>query len=71
MTDETLTPITAPPATPKKTSLPIGRQADKLASIIAGLGTLVSILAALWFFFGFAENDTSIRLCDYPLRANC
>jgi len=54
MTDESLTPI-AKEADP---SAPMGRQADLLALGLSVLGTALSISAALWFFLGFAENDT-------------
>ena len=39
-------------------SIPIGRQADILATLTASLGAVFSVLGALWFFVGFAENDT-------------
>ena len=55
MTDETLTPIATPPTLSVK---PIGRQADILAALIAAMGAVFSVLGALWFFAGFAENDT-------------
>ncbi len=42
----------------EETPAPIGRSADKLSMIIAGLGAALSITAAIWFFAGFAENDT-------------
>lgn len=54
MTDETLTPI----AKDADQSKPVGRQADLLAFGLAGLGALLSFSAAIWFFLGFAENDT-------------
>jgi len=52
--DIVITPVTHRP----KKSLPAGRQADRLARLIAGLGALLSLIAATWFFAGFAENDT-------------
>jgi len=58
MTDEPLTPIAAPAGNPVETPLPIGRQADILAAMIAVLGVVFSVLGALWFFARFAENDT-------------
>ena len=59
MTDETLTPIASQPAASQvETSQPIGRQADILAAMTAVLGAVFSVLGALWFFAGFAENDT-------------
>ena len=42
---------------PKKLS-PVGRRADKIAMFIAALGVILSTLAAVWFFVGFAENDS-------------
>jgi len=54
MTEETLDPICQPEAPSK----PIGRKADLIAALAAGLGAGVSILAAIWFFLGFAENDS-------------
>lgn len=54
MTDESLTPI----AKDADQSVPMGRQADRLAMGFAALGAALSICAALWFFVGFAENDT-------------
>lgn len=51
MTEE---PITQTKALPT----PLGRRADVLAAALAGLGAVLSIFAALWFFLGFAENDT-------------
>ena len=54
MTEETLDPICKPEAPSK----PIGRKADLIAALAAGLGAGVSILAAIWFFLGFAENDS-------------
>lgn len=35
-----------------------GRPADLLATMIAALGTILSVIGAIWFFAGFAENDT-------------
>jgi len=58
MTDETLTPIASTPSTTRDNSPPIGRQADVLATLLASLGAIFSVLGALWFFIGFAENDT-------------
>ena len=55
MTDETIRQIAGEPTNPKE---PIGRQADILAALIAVLGAVFSVLVALWFFAGFAENDT-------------
>lgn len=36
----------------------IGRPADLIATLLATLGTILSVIAAIWFFVGFAENDT-------------
>ena len=58
MTDETLDPIyqTAVPA-----AKPAGRRADLLAALVAGIGSGLSTLTAIWFFIGFAENDTRLE----------
>jgi len=53
MTEETLAPIVQI-ETPEK---PTGRQADLLATVLAGTGTALAILGAFWFFLGFFEND--------------
>ena len=58
MTDETLTPIADRTTKAPAEDLPLGRAADRLAMILAGLGTVFSCAAAIWFFAGFAENDT-------------
>jgi len=57
MTEETVDPIFKSQASNK----PIGRKADLLAALVAGLGAGLSILAALWFFLGFTENDTRLE----------
>ena len=57
MTEETLNPIFKP-ETPIK---PIGRKADLIAAWMAGTGASGSILAAIWFFLGFAENDSRLE----------
>ena len=57
MTEETLTPIFKSDAPAK----PIGRGVDCIAALIAGLGAGLSGLAAIWFFSGFAENDTRLE----------
>jgi len=54
MTDDTLKPISLPVV--NKTA--VGRRADILAGSLSVLGALLSSLAAIWFFAGFAENDT-------------
>lgn len=54
MTEETLTPI----AQIVDKTAPTGRRADILAAFIAALGASLSCIAAIWFFLGFAENDT-------------
>ena len=54
MTEKTLDPIYQAAVPPK----PTGRKADLLAALVAGIGSGLSILTALWFFIGFAENDT-------------
>lgn len=59
MTEETLTPIFKSDApAPAK---PIGRSVDCIAALIAGLGAGLSGLGAVWFFLGFAENDTRLE----------
>lgn len=50
--------VISPAANRAEKTLPVGRQADRLAMLIAGLGTLLSVICAIWFFAGFAENDT-------------
>lgn len=55
MTQDTLLPISERPPRP---ALPRGRSADLIASGFAACGLILSLIAALWFFFGFAENDT-------------
>lgn len=54
MTEEKLTPIARDVAP----STPTGRPADLVAFGLASLAVLLTLSAALWFFFGFAENDT-------------
>lgn len=54
MTENTVAPIIET----KRVSIPFGRRADLLAATLAGIGALLSIAGALWFFLGFAENDT-------------
>jgi len=54
MTEERLTPI----ARDEPASTPTGRPADLVAFGLSSLAALLSLGAALWFFFGFAENDT-------------
>jgi len=58
MTDETLTPISTATLKTGTSGTQLGRSADRGAMIIAGTGALFSILGAIWFFLGFAENDT-------------
>lgn len=41
-----------------ETPLPVGRRADRLAMLMAGIGAILSSVGAIWFFAGFAENDT-------------
>lgn len=57
MTEETLNPIfkTEGPAKP------LGRKADVLAAGLAAIGAGLSCIAAIWFFLGFAENDTRLE----------
>jgi len=55
MTDDMIMPIAVPN---EANALSIGRRADRLASCLAGFGACLSIIAAIWFFLGFAENDT-------------
>ena len=57
MTEETLDPICKPEAPSK----PIGRKADLIAALAAGSGAILSSLAAIWFFLGFAENDSRLE----------
>jgi len=57
VTDETLKPIAATPPKSADNTIPIGRQADILAALLASLGAIFSVLGALWFFVGFVEND--------------
>lgn len=57
MTEETLDPICQPEAPIK----PIGRKADLIAALAAGIGVSGSLLAAIWFFLGFAENDSRLE----------
>lgn len=54
MFEERLTPI----ARDETPSPPTGRPADLVAFALASLAALLSFAAALWFFLGFAENDT-------------
>jgi len=54
MTEERLSPIARDVAP----STPTGRPADLVAFGLASLAVLLTLSAALWFFFGFAENDT-------------
>ena len=37
---------------------PQGRQADLWAALIASSGAIFAVIGAIWFFAGFAENDT-------------
>ena len=55
MTNDAILPIAERPVPAKS---PSGRPVDGIASLLAGLATGLSIITALWFFFGFAENDT-------------
>ena len=57
MTEEALDPIFKPETAIKS----IGRKADLMAALMAGIGAGGSILAAIWFFLGFAENDTRLE----------
>ena len=57
VTDETLKPIATAASKSTDNTIPIGRQADILAALIASLGAIFSVLGALWFFVGFVEND--------------
>lgn len=50
--------VISPVAQRVETSPPLGRRADWLAMLIAGLGAILSIISAVWFFAGFTENDT-------------
>lgn len=55
MTDDAVLPITERPL---PAASPVGRPADGVASFLSALAAILSIIAALWFFLGFAENDT-------------
>ena len=55
MNEDRLLPIATPKTSP---TAALGRRADQLAMCLAGLGAVLSIVAAIWFFLGFAENDT-------------
>jgi len=54
MTEETLKRI----ADTTDVTIRNGRQADLFATLLAALGAIISVIAALWFFLGFVENDT-------------
>jgi hypothetical protein len=54
MTEERLSSIARDETPPT----PTGRPADLVAFGLASMAGLLSLAAALWFFFGFAENDT-------------
>ena len=54
MTEERISPIFKD----TEHSAFVGRRADLFAFGLAALGALLSCIAALWFFLGFAENDT-------------
>ena len=54
MTDESVIPIIPD----EDISAPLGRRADLLAALLAGIAASLSIIGAFWFFLGFAENDT-------------
>ncbi len=55
MTDDAVLPISVPPAPVTHAS---GRPADLIAAAVAGFGTTLCVITAIWFFLGFAENDT-------------
>ncbi len=57
MTEKPLDPILSP--RPQKAA--IGRKADLIAALLAGTGAIFSSLASIWFFSGFAENDTRLE----------
>lgn len=54
MSEDNIAPIIPPDIAPR----PLGRRADQLAMGLAALGAALSVIAAAWFFLGFAENDT-------------
>ncbi|WP_427453509.1 hypothetical protein [Litorimonas sp. WD9-15] len=54
MTDDAIKPVTPSESLPRV----VGRPADLIATLLATLGTILSVIAAIWFFAGFAENDT-------------
>jgi small-conductance mechanosensitive channel len=54
MTQDTVTPIIIV----EDKAAPLGRRADLMASILGYIGALLSVVSAIWFFSGFAENDT-------------
>ena len=54
MSEDNIAPIIA-----EDIALPaLGRRADQLAMGLAGIGAALSLISAVWFFLGFAENDT-------------
>lgn len=55
MSEDSVSPIIIPPKAPTP---PLGRPADLFAMALAGIGACLSIISAVWFFLGFAENDT-------------
>ena len=54
MTQDTVTPIIKE----EDKAAPLGRRADLISSILGYIGALLSVVSAIWFFLGFAENDT-------------
>lgn len=54
MSDSSLDPI----VTPDTFEAAQGRPADLCATLIAACGVILSVAGAIWFFAGFAENDT-------------
>ena len=42
----------------RETQAPKGRRADLIACMVAGTGAACALIIAIWFFLGFAENDT-------------
>lgn len=56
MSDDTIMPVFAPP--PVRLRAPAGRPADAVATLLAALGAIMAVIGAIWFFAGFAENDT-------------
>jgi len=57
MTDEIVTSPDVGQTAARQIPRPAGRKVDRIAMGLAGLGTVLGLTAAIWFFAGFAEND--------------